>query len=90
MNEKEERNIEFNNDLAFNLSITMLKKYGESCKEDEDKGMMDPLLGSYLLVNNLAIGLMFQAEGFESELIDILKSAIDDAESKVRKSRKVS
>ena len=48
------------------------------------------MLGSYLLVNNLAIGLIYNAEGFEKDLIDILKDAIDDAEYKINKSRKAS
>ena len=68
----------------------MLTDYANDCEVDEDKGVMDPMLGSYLLVNNLAIGLIYNAEGFEKDLIDILKDAIDDAEYKINKSRKAS
>ena len=51
---------------------------------------MDPMLGAYLLVNNLAIGLLFKAEGLEQDIVAILKDAIDDAEYKINKSRKAS
>jgi hypothetical protein len=90
MEKKEKKDLEFNNDLAFNLSVKMLTDYANDCEVDEDKGVMDPMLGSYLLVNNLAIGLIYNAEGFEKDLIDILKDAIDDAEYKINKSRKAS
>ena len=90
MEKKEKQDLEFNNDLAFNLSVKMLTDYANDCEVDEDKGVMDPMLGSYLLVNNLAIGLIYNAEGFEKDLIDILKDAIDDAEYKINKSRKAS
>ena len=90
MKKKEKQDLEFNNDLAFNLSVKMLTDYANDCEVDEDKGVMDPMLGSYLLVNNLAIGLIYNAEGFEKDLIDILKDAIDDAEYKINKSRKAS
>ena len=90
MEKKEKKDLEFNNDLAFNLSVKMLTDYANDCEVDEDKGIMDPLLGSYLLVNNLAIGLIYNAEGFEKDLINILKDAIDDAEYKINKSRKAS
>ena len=87
MKKKEKKDLEFNNDLAFNLSVKMLTDYANDCEVDEDKGVMDPMLGSYLLVNNLAIGLIFKAEGFESEIIDILKSAIEDAAFKIKKTK---
>ena len=87
MEKKEKKDLEFNNDLAFNLSVKMLTDYANDCEVDEEKGMMDPMLGSYLLVNNLAIGLIFKAEGFESEIIDILKSAIEDAAFKIKKTK---
>lgn len=90
MKKKEKKDLEFNDKLAFNLSVKMLTDYANDCEVDEDKGIMDPILGSYLLVNNLAIGLMFKAEGFEKDLIDILKDAIDDAEYKINKSKKAS
>jgi|TARA_R110000803_G_scaffold198711_1_gene262558 hypothetical protein len=87
MNKSEEKDIDFNNDLAFDLAVDVLHKYAEGCKVSKEKGMMDPMLGSYLLVNNLAIGLIFKAEGFESEIIDILKSAIEDAAFKIKKTK---
>ena len=47
-------------------------------------------MGAYLLVNNLAISLLFKAEGLEQDIVAILKDAIDDAEYKINKSRKAS
>ena len=88
MTKKEKQGIEKNNKLAFNLAVEMLSEYGKNCNKDEEQ--MDPLLGSYLLVNNLAIGLIFQAEGYESELADILKDAINDAQFAVNKTKEAS
>jgi len=50
---------------------------------------MDPIVGSYLLVHNLAIGLLYKAKGHEQELISVLHSAIEDAEYVVDNSREV-
>ena len=73
------KEFENNSDLAFNLSVDMLKNYATKCVVDKNKDMMDPITGSYLLVHNLAIGLFFKAEGYEQELINVLHSAIEDA-----------
>jgi len=42
-----------------------------------------------LLVHNLAIGLFYKAKGHEQELINVLHSAIEDAEYIVNNSREV-
>ena len=90
MDKSTEKDIDHNNDLAFSLAIKTLGAYATDCIVDKDTKIMDPMLGSYLLANNLAIGLLFKAEGFEKELVAILKNAIDDAEYKINKSRKAS
>ena len=51
---------------------------------------MDPVLGSYFLMHQLAIALFFKAEGFEEDLTDLMQDAINDAKDIVKKSRKVS
>jgi hypothetical protein len=87
LNKHEE--LEKNSNLAFNLSVDMLKKYASECTLDKDKEMMDPIVGSYLLVHNLAIGLLYKAKGHEQELINVLHSAIEDAEYIVDNTREV-
>ena len=37
MKKKEKKDLEFNNDLAFNLSVKMLTDYANDCEVDEDK-----------------------------------------------------
>jgi|TARA_B100001094_G_C18169632_1_gene794296 hypothetical protein len=90
MEKNKKKYIEHNNDLAFNLSLGLMKDYVKNCLDDKSEKKMDPVLGAYLLVHNLSIGLLFTAEGCEQEVIAILKDAIDDAEYKLNKSRKVS
>ena len=85
-----EKDIDHNNDLAFRLAVRTLEAYAQDCVVDKDAKTMDPILGSYLLVNNLAISLLFKAEGFEQDIVAILKDAIDDAEYKINKSKKAS
>ena len=51
---------------------------------------MNPILGSYLLVNHLAIRILLEAGSYDKEVLVILKDAIDDAEYKINKSRKAS
>ena len=90
MDNKEKKDLDFNNDLAFDLTVKMISAYAKDCKVDKERGVMDPEIGSYLLVNNLAIALLFKAEGYEQDCINILKSAIDDGLHKIEKSRKAS
>tara|TARA_R110002049_G_scaffold155190_2_gene320039 strand:+ start:642 stop:926 length:285 start_codon:yes stop_codon:yes gene_type:complete len=90
MDKSTEKDIDHNNDLAFNLAIKTLEAYAQDCVVDKDAKTMDPMLGAYLLVNNLAISLLFKAEGLEQDIVAILKDAIDDAEYKINKSRKAS
>ena len=81
--------LEKNSNLAFNLSVDMLKKYASECTIDKDKEMMDPVVGSYLLVHNLAISLLYKGKDYERELINVLHSAIEDAEYVVNNKREV-
>ncbi len=85
-----EKDIDHNNDLAFRLAVKTLEDYAKDCVVDKDAKTMNPILGSYLLVHNLAISLLFKAEGFEKDIVAILKDAVDDAEFKINKSRKAS
>ena len=85
-----EKDIDHNNDLAFRLAVKTLEDYAKDCVVDRKSRNMNPILGSYLLVHNLAISLLFKAEGFEKDIVAILKDAVDDAEFKINKSRKAS
>ena len=89
MKPNKHKEFEKNSDLAFNLSVDMLTQYANKCSLDKDKDLMDPIVGSYLLVHNLAIGLFYKAKGHEQELINVLHSAIEDAEYVVDNSREV-
>jgi len=84
---RKESEMDFNNDLAFDLSVSMMRNYAKDCLVDKDMEMMDPMAGSYLLVHNLVVGLLLKADGFEKELINICHSAIEDAEFRLNKSR---
>ena len=89
MKPNKHKELEKNSNLAFNLSVDMLTQYANKCSLDKDKDMMDPIVGSYLLVHNLAIGLLYKAKGHEQELINVLHSAIEDAEYIVDNTREV-
>ena len=90
MEKNGEKYIEHNNKLAFNLSVELLKNYANNCIEDKNKKKMDPVLGAYLLIHNLATSILFTAENCEQDVMNILKDAINDAGFIVNKSRKVS
>jgi len=79
-----------NDKLAFQLAIDMIGKYGQRCEKAPGKGSMDPILGSYLLMHQLCIGLFYKAEGFEDELTEIMNDAINDAKDIVKKSKEAS
>ena len=81
---------EKNDKLAFELAIDMLGKYAKNCEKAPGKGSMDPILGSYLLMHQLCIGLFYKAEGFENELTEIMNDAINDAKDTVKKSTEAS
>jgi len=85
-----EKDVDYNNDLAFRLAVKTLEDYAKDCVVDKKSKDMNPILGSYLLVHNLAISLLFKAGGFEKDIVAILKDAVDDAEFKINKSRKAS
>ena len=87
MSAKKESEMEHNDNLAFDLSVSMMRNYAKDCLVSEDMEMMDPMAGSYLLVHNLVVGLLHKADGFESELINICHSAIEDAEFRLNKSK---
>lgn len=89
MKPNKHKEFEKNSNLAFNLSVDMLAQYANKCALDKDKDLMDPIVGSYLLVHNLAIGLLYKAKGHEQELINVLHSAIKDAEYVVDEMREV-
>ena len=79
--------IENNSNLAFKLAVKMMRDYALKCEVDEEKEIMDPLLGSYLLLHELSIGLFYKAEGYEEELTNILIDAINDAKHVVQNTR---
>ena len=90
MDKSTEKGIRHNNNLASKLAAETLQTYAQDCVVDKKSKEMNPILGAYLLVNNLAIGLLFKAGSYDKEVLAILKDAIDDAEYKINKSRKAS
>ena len=90
MDKSTEKDIDHNNDLAFSLAIKTLEAYAQDCVVDKKSKEMNPILGSYLLVNHLAIRILLEAGSYDKEVLVILKDAIDDAEYKINKSRKAS
>jgi len=87
---KKEKYFEKNSNLAFNLTIKLLGDYAEKCQVDSDKNMMDPILGTYNLVNQLAIGLLYKADGHIDDAIDIMNIAIQDAKEIVENTKEAS
>ena len=83
----QEQYVENNQNLAFELACKMMKDYALKCEIDEDREIMDPLLGSYLLLHELCVGLFYKAEGYEEELTNILFDAINDAKHVVQNTR---
>ena len=80
---KQEEYFKKNNDLAFNLAVNLLKDYASECEVDPDKKMMDPTIGTYNLINQIAIALLYKADGHIDDAIDIMNIAIQDAKETV-------
>ena len=57
---KQEKYIKKNHDLAFTLTVKLIKDYANKCQTDPDKNMMDPILGTYNLINQLYIPLVHE------------------------------
>jgi len=87
---KQEKYIKKNYDLAFTLTVKLMKDYANKCQTDPDKNMMDPILGTYNLINQLAIGLLYKADGHIDDAIDIMNIAIQDAKEVVKNTKEVS
>ena len=87
---KQEKYIKKNHDLAFTLTVKLMKDYANKCQTDPNKNMMDPILGTYNLINQLAIGLLYKADGHIDDAIDIMNIAIQDAKEVVKNTREVS
>ncbi|MBJ33641.1 MAG: hypothetical protein CMC89_02830 [Flavobacteriaceae bacterium] len=76
-----------NDNLAFNLMTDAMNQYANKCEFDEDKGMMDPLQGTYFLINNLATALFYKSEGHMDLCEDIILEAVEDAFETVENTR---
>ena len=87
---KQEKYIKKNYDLAFTLTVKLMKDYANKCQTDPDKNMMDPILGTYNLISQLAIGLLYKADGHIDDAIDIMNIAIQDAKEVVKNTKEVS
>lgn len=68
-----------NEKLAFNITLDGLGNYATKCKKDPITKTMNPIEGSYLMSNSLAVALLYKAEGHIEECKDILHEAINDA-----------
>jgi hypothetical protein len=87
---KQEEYFKKNNDLAFNLAVNLLKDYANECEVDPDKNMMDPSIGTYNLVNQIAVALLYKADGYIDDVIDIMNIAIQDAKETVEQTKELS
>ena len=87
---KQEEYFKKNNDLAFNLAVNLLKDYASECEVDPDKKMMDPTIGTYNLINQVAIALLYKADGHIDDAIDIMNIAIQDAKEVVKNTKDAS
>ena len=87
---KQEYYFKKNYDLASNLAINLLKDYASECEVDPDKKRMDPTIGTYNLINQIAIALLYKADGYIDDVIDIMNIAIRDAKETVEKTKKLS
>ncbi len=87
---KQEEYFKKNNDLAFNLAVNLLKDYANKCEVDPDKNMMDPSIGTYNLINQIAVALLYKADGYIDDVIDIMKIAIQDAKETVEQTKELS
>ena len=72
-----------NDELAFNLAIEMMSKYAKECEKDKKTKEMDPFLGTYQLINQLASSLIYKADGWEDAIFDVINDAINDARDTV-------
>ena len=87
---KQEEYFKKNNDLAFNLAVNLLKDYASECEVDPDKKMMDPTIGTYNLINQIAVALLYKADGYIDDVIDIMNIAIQDAKETVEQTKELS
>ena len=87
---KQEEYFKKNNDLAFNLAVNLLKDYANECEVDPNKNMMDPSIGTYNLINQIAIALLYKADGYIDDVIDIMNIAIQDAKETVEQTKELS
>jgi hypothetical protein len=87
---KQEEYFKKNNDLAFNLAVNLLKDYANECEVDPDKNMMDPSIGTYNLVNQIAVALLYKADGYIDDVINIMNIAIQDAKETVEQTKELS
>ena len=65
-----------NKKLAFNLAIKSLEDYAKKCTKDKNSKMMNPIEGTYLMSNSLAIALLYRAENHLEDCKDIILSLI--------------
>ena len=70
---KKEKYFEKNSNLAFNLTIKLLGDYAEKCQVDSDKNMMDPILGTYNLVNQFKVGFIYKSKIYNYNLKAVIK-----------------
>ena len=74
-----------NDKLAFELAVDMMVKYEKKCEKDSKTKTMNPIFGTYHLINQLATNLlaMGKADGYESFVLEIINDAINDAKDTV-------
>lgn len=73
-----------NDKLAFNITLKGLKTYAQKCEKDPVMKMMNPIEGSYLMTNSLAVALLYKSDNHLEDCRELMIEAIDDALEQVK------
>ena len=68
-----------NEQLAFDITIEALGKYAKNCEKDPVAKVMNPIEGTYLMTNSLAVALLYKAESNLNNCRELMHEAVDDA-----------
>jgi dihydroxyacetone kinase-like predicted kinase len=77
-----------NDELALDVTIEALGKYAKNCEKDPIAEVMNPIEGTYLMTNSLAVALLWKADENLDDCRQLMHEAIDDAFKKVSNTNK--
>ena len=75
-----------NDELA--ITIEALGKYAKNCEKDPIAKVMNPIEGTYLMTNSLAVALLWKADENLDDCRQLMYEAIDDAFKQVSNTNK--